>query len=41
KKSVIENVNNENIQIDESQQMIVADPLVTKYCGRPLIKRLK
>ncbi|CAG8838047.1 8675_t:CDS:2, partial [Gigaspora margarita] len=29
-KSAIKNVNNENIQIDESQQMIVADPLRLK-----------
>ncbi|CAG8793388.1 19570_t:CDS:2, partial [Gigaspora rosea] len=27
KKSAIENVDNENIQIDESQQIIVANPL--------------
>ncbi|CAG8732636.1 20788_t:CDS:2, partial [Gigaspora rosea] len=40
-KSAIENVDNENNQIDKSQQMLVADPLVTKHRGRPPIKRLK
>ncbi|CAG8795175.1 22931_t:CDS:2, partial [Cetraspora pellucida] len=41
KKSAIENINNKNIQLGESQQIIVIDPLVVKHRGRPPIKRLK